>query len=227
METLGFVFGGNLKLLPLLVPVLILSLTIHEFAHARVALSFGDPTAQAAGRVTLNPMRHLDPLGTIMILVVGFGWAKPVPVNPYLLHPPKLGSIMVSVAGPASNLSLAIVCAITLKIMIHMNDSLTSSGLIPIIFTVLRITMVINVMLCIFNLIPLFPLDGHHILREMLDGEKQVKFMQWQYQYGIICLMLLILGPHLAEQALEKNLPGLSYVSSIIDSWMLRIFGII
>src|ERR1035437_8633090 len=103
----------------LTIPLLIFSLVVHECAHARTALAFGDPTAKNMGRITLNPLPHLDFMGTLCLIFSGFiGWAKPVPVNPYNLHPRRLGDIAVSFAGPASNLSLALIFGLILKGMV-------------------------------------------------------------------------------------------------------------
>ncbi|MBN1555408.1 MAG: site-2 protease family protein [Phycisphaerae bacterium] len=197
----------NPVLFVLLVPVLLLSLTLHEFAHARIALAFGDPTALRAGRVSLNPLRHLDPIGTIMLLVAGFGWAKPVPVNPYNLHPRRIGDIMVSLAGPLSNLSLAILAGCGLRVFIAspLMETLGERGILVI--EALLIILSINVCLFTFNLLPLFPLDGHHILREMLPPEKQMGFMQWQMKYGMWTLLLLLAGPGLFSRFFHQPMP--------------------
>jgi len=184
-------FHYQIQELLVLVPALLLSLTVHEFAHARVALAFGDPTAKYMGRVSLNPLVHLDPIGTLALFLVGFGWAKPVPVNPLNLHPRGLGDIMVSLAGPASNFLMAIVCGLILRVMIAFGGAAT------VISRVLLATMVINIILCVFNLIPLFPLDGHHILREMLPPLSQQSYMAWQIRYGRYVLLAMIFVPRL------------------------------
>ena len=191
----------------ILAPVLLLSLTLHEFAHARIALAFGDPTAMKAGRVSLNPLRHLDPIGTIMLLFAGFGWAKPVPVNPYNLYPRRLGEIMVSLAGPLSNLCLAILAGCLLRIFIAspLLNLFGERGILVI--EALLTILAINVCLFTFNLLPLFPLDGHHILREILPPEKQMGFMHWQMRYGMLMLLLLLAGPGLFTQFFHQPMP--------------------
>jgi Zn-dependent protease len=184
-----------LKMLPLVAPVLLLSLTLHEFAHARVALLFGDPTALHAGRVTLNPLKHLDPVGTFMLFFSGMiGWAKPVPVNPYNLHPRRLGDIMVSVAGPLSNLALAVLFALALRICLQIPDA-AEHRILATLKTMLLLGILANLGLCLFNLIPLFPLDGHHIVRELLPSGKQNDFMYWQTRFGVVLLIALIALP--------------------------------
>jgi Zn-dependent protease len=190
----------------LLVPPLLLSLTLHECAHARMALAFGDPTAYRLGRVSLNPLRHLDPIGTLMIIFSGLiGWAKPVPVNPFNLHPRRLGEIMVSAAGPLTNLVLAVVSALLLRLWIAHGPAAWSTS--PTISMLLFWTAAANLGLCFFNAIPLFPLDGHHIVRELLPGESQVGFMRWQMSFGGPLLMALILGPWLVEAVLGREIP--------------------
>ena len=184
-------------------PPLLLSLTLHEYAHARMALAFGDPTAKHNGRVTLNPLRHLDPVGTLMLLFSGvMGWAKPVPVNPYNLHPRRLGDIMVSLAGPLTNFLLAVVAAMLLRAWVAWG--LQGHTVDPTVRLLLYYTAIANLGLCFFNLLPLFPLDGHHIARELLPPGKQQGFMRWQLQFGSFILMALIIGPHVIEAVTRR-----------------------
>jgi Zn-dependent protease len=192
------------RLLAVLLPLLLLSLTVHEFAHARVALAFGDPTAYRAGRVTMNPLKHLDPVGTLLILFVGFGWAKPVPVNPFLLRPRRLGDIMVSLAGPLSNLTLAIIFGAVLKIWMAAGWPF-DTNITEVIFIALFLSMWINLALCTFNLVPLFPLDGHHILREMLPPSRQDGYMRWQMQFGRYLMIALWIGPFMLIRITNNN----------------------
>ncbi|MFP4054453.1 MAG: site-2 protease family protein, partial [Phycisphaerae bacterium] len=179
----------------MLAPPLLLSLVIHEYAHARTALAFGDPTAKNMGRLTLNPIAHLDPFGTLAILIANFGWAKPVPVNPYNLHPRGTADILVSLAGPASNLLIALVMGVTLRLIYVYHGVPARGTFMDSVDHLLLITMLVNILLCVFNLIPLFPLDGHHIVREKLPHHKQQAFMDWQLQYGRYVLLGLIAGP--------------------------------
>ncbi len=193
---------ATLSRLILILPGLLLSLTIHEFAHARTALAFGDPTAKYMGRVSLNPLRHLDPVGTIMIIItsitgIGIGWAKPVPVNPNNLHPRRLGDVMVSLAGPASNVILAIVTGLLLKLCIIIGDERLGQALYKAVGTMLLFIMQVNIALCVFNLIPLFPLDGHHIVREMLPIQMHKPYMRWQMRFGFMALLGLVFAPGL------------------------------
>jgi Zn-dependent protease len=234
-----------LRMLPILAPPLLLSLTLHEYAHARVALAFRDPTAYSQGRVTLNPLRHLDPLGTIMIFIVGFGWAKPVPVNPLKLVPRKLGHICVSLAGIGANVGLAIAFCLGLVIFRrvlppeqYLNIYLTwyientatliaRFGLTGILFEVLTLSVSINVVLALFNLIPLFPLDGHHVVRELLPLNKSEKFMRWQMQYGQTGLLLLLIGPRLAEMIFNRPIYGpLDFIFGYVNKLVFDVIGL-
>jgi len=212
----------------LLAAPLVLSLTIHEYAHARTALAFGDPTAKHLGRCTLNPLAHLDPIGTIALFVVHFGWAKPVPVNPHNLDPPRLGDIAVSLAGPLSNLALAILSGLLLRAWFAYYAEIDlPTRIADALWVILYYTMSINLVLCLFNLIPLFPLDGHHILRESLPKtDQRVRFMAWQMRYGRILLLALIFGPRLASFLLRRPVVGpigamFRFVIEPFTQWML------
>lgn len=187
-------------------PPLLFSLTVHEYAHARTALAFGDPTARMLGRVSLNPLVHLDFIGTICLLFSHMiGWAKPVPVNPDNLNPRRLGNIMVSLAGPGSNLAIAIFLGVVLRIsapFIMQHPEWTDSYASKSAFIMVLYTMSANIGLFVFNLIPLFPLDGHHIVREFLPPHHHSAFMDWQRRFGSIFLLAIIFGPRLL------NTPG-------------------
>jgi Zn-dependent protease len=182
------------------VPVL-LSLTLHEFAHARVALAFGDDTAKRMGRVSLNPLVHLDPLGTICLFLGPVGWAKPVPVVASNLRPPRLGDLAVSLAGVGMNLLLAFASAAALTVMALLRVEVARPGgavapagvLALMLFLIMRISLA----LMVFNLIPLYPLDGHHVLRELLPARLHGGFMAWQVRFGRYLLLGLILLPWL------------------------------
>jgi Zn-dependent protease len=186
-------------------PPLLLSLTLHEFAHARTALAFGDRTAQAMGRVTLNPLAHLDPIGTLVLLVTGmFGWARPVPVNAMNLRPPRLGDILVSVAGVSANLLLAVACGLAIRTMASAGVGV-DGRVIRYVYLMLMCTLLANVGLAVFNLLPLWPLDGHHVVRELLPGGRQREFMQWQLRYGRFLLLGLLVGPRLLSLAAGRE----------------------
>lgn len=203
---------AELKETILLLPGLLMSLTVHEYAHARTALAFGDPTARNAGRCTLNPLAHLDLVGTLCMIFAHFGWAKPVPVNPHNLHPPRLGDILVSLAGPMSNLALAIALGLAIKFLPLAGFDLAGSPHAELVGTVLWITLGTNIMLAVFNLIPLFPLDGHHILREHLPFRMQAGFMHWQRKYGFILLLALMFLPRITSGTGMPHLDPLGFI---------------
>jgi len=146
--------------------ILVISLTIHELAHAYVATQLGDDTPRRQGRLTLNPLAHLDPLGSIMFILVGFGWAKPVQVNPYnLRNGPKMGMALVAVAGPFSNFVLAALVAIPFRLGVVPDIGGGGGSLIPSLSGFLMQFIYLNLVLMLFNLIPIPPLDGSKLLR--------------------------------------------------------------
>ena len=171
---------------------LIIALTVHEFAHAFVADRFGDDTPRLNGRLTLNPLKHLDVVGSLMLIVAGFGWAKPVMVNPTALkRHSKSAFVWVSLAGPASNLLLACLAAIPIRFnLIPMVAS--SSTVLPSMAQFLLNFFYINLLLMVFNLIPLSPLDGEKVLEFLLPQEWAQKYALLR-PYGPILLMVLVL----------------------------------
>ncbi|MEC4685074.1 MAG: site-2 protease family protein [Nitrospirota bacterium] len=175
------------------VPIL-LAVTFHELAHGYVAYRLGDSTAKDAGRLTLNPLKHLDPLGTLVFLVTRMiGWAKPVPVNPYNLRDPKKDMMWVSIAGPAANMALAVVSAILYKLMLML--PVTEPLLIKKIFLplamMLQMSVVLNIGLAVFNLIPVPPLDGSKILLGLLPARQAIAYSRIE-PYGFFILLALI-----------------------------------
>lgn len=167
---------------------LVAGITIHEFSHAFVAYRLGDPTAKIEGRLTLNPLAHLDPVGTIALLFIGIGWGKPTPFDQFNLRNIKRDSALISVAGAVSNFALAIVLSIPYLIAYYtqaLNPTINTvyGFLSPIIF--------FNVVLGVFNLIPVAPLDGFKVLAGLLPKSWYEDFMQTE-RYGIIILLLLI-----------------------------------
>lgn len=165
--------------------VLLISFPIHELAHAWTANHFGDDTPKLHGRLTINPLAHLDVAGSVIFLVSYFGWAKPVPVNPFVLkRQSRYAYLLVSLAGPLSNLILAILCAIPFRLgLLSFSNSLVSQVLLNFIL--------FNLILAIFNLIPLSPLDGGKILGQLLPYNLQPGFARID-QYGPIILMALL-----------------------------------
>jgi len=200
------IFDPNwLRLTLLMAPPFLLSLTLHEYAHARTALAFGDPTAKNMGRVSFNPLAHLDLIGTLVLMFThAFGWARPIPVNPHNLDPPRLGDICVSIAGPLANLSLAVASGLVIRLLVYAGVG-TSTVFVQYLYLMLLMTLTVNVCLCVFNLLPLWPLDGHHIARELLPADKQAEFMRWQMRYGIGILVALLVGPRILETILRRD----------------------
>jgi Zn-dependent protease len=163
---------------------LVLALSIHEYAHAKMADHLGDPSPRAAGRLTLNPLAHLDPLGTILILFIGFGWGKPVEFDPYNLRNPRRDTALIALAGPVSNILIATALSLIMNFLAS-DYSLLSAVLTPIIL--------INISLAIFNLVPVFPLDGEKILKGALPTEMALEYDSVMRQYGTLILILLLL----------------------------------
>ena len=205
------------------VPIL-LSLTLHEYGHARVALAFGDRTAKDLGRVTLNPLAHLDLIGTICLLVGPIGWAKPVPVDFSRLRPARIGDICVSLAGVGMNLLLAAFSGLCLYVMARAGVRISETGPATpagIAAFMLSFALFINLSLILFNLIPLFPLDGHHVVRELLPWNKRAEYMHWQVRFGQFILLALVGVPWLMRSVLKKQ------VTSPLDYYMGLIEGVI
>jgi Zn-dependent protease len=184
-------FGNFIDRALMSIPAFLLALTVHEYFHAWMADRLGDPTARHMGRLTLNPIAHLDVMGTIVIVLSNFtfGWAKPVPVNPYNLRNPKRDDLLISAAGPFSNLGLAVLFALILGAIRSLDLGLPAPALRILDFTVL-----INVVLAFFNLIPLFPLDGSHILRSLLPDTMGPSLDQFERIGPFILLALLLFG---------------------------------
>ena len=178
-------------------PAILVAITFHEFAHARVALALGDETALKQGRVTLNPLAHLDPVGTMAIVFTvmsgfGIGWGKPVPVNPAAFKHPR-GEFFVSAAGPAMNFCLALLSGLLLR---GTFDTLVGLGAVGLFFVKFLHGMVIlNLALGFFNLIPLTPLDGSHALGNLLPPAQGRRFNAFNESYGMqVLFALLMLG---------------------------------
>ena len=172
-------------------PAIFFSLTVHEFFHAYIAYRFGDSTAKDMGRLTLNPLAHLDLFGTLMMFMSGFrfGWAKPVPVNPYNLRNPRVADFWISAAGPLSNLGLGFVFGMVFR--------LAYAGVITLpqpVVQFLLVGVMINVSLAFFNLIPLFPLDGSHILKSILPPEYEPKLVYLDRYGPFILIFLIVVG---------------------------------
>lgn len=199
-----------------LIPSILLALSFHEWAHAYAAYKMGDPTAQANGRLTLNPLRHIDPIGLLFLLLFRFGWAKPVPINPRNFNRPRRDEIIVSLAGVATNLILAfltmgIYSFCVIKLNFYNN----------ILMQFLSVFYSLNLGLCIFNLIPIYPLDGYHVLECLLIRKVGPSFFMWMERYGSIILIVLVL-----TRVLTRVMSfAISGVSGAIISFYALLFG--
>ena len=180
-------FGSSITSMAATLLAVLLAITLHELAHGYVAYCLGDNTAKAAGRLTLNPLAHLDPIGALMMLIAGFGWAKPVPVNPFFFKGNRTtGMMLVSLAGPLVNL---IVAYIAYAVYVAGQGFYT----VPFMNQFLNYCIILNVFLAVFNLIPVPPLDGSKILAGFLPKQTAFKFLTTMERYGFVILMVLIL----------------------------------
>nr|WP_246629162.1 site-2 protease family protein [Mesobacillus maritimus] len=170
---------------------MVIAFTLHEFAHAFVAYKFGDQTAARQGRLTLNPLKHLDPLGTILIFIAGFGWARPVPVNRFFFKNPRLAGVLVSVAGPLSNLLLVI---LALAIWYGLLATGLGASMPDVAVEFINIFVGLNTVLFVFNLLPFPPLDGYRIIEDLAPADVRAKLTQYEH-YGIIIFLILVITP--------------------------------
>lgn len=189
--------GMSLPLLLARLLILVIALTVHEFAHAWVAVSLGDPTPRREGRLTLNPRAHLDVLGSLMFLIAGFGWAKPVRWSPWNIRiDPRWGRLLVAAAGPLSNLLLAFLMALVVQVvempMIDRRSGVWAILPSPVLFT--QQFILLNVVLCFFNLLPITPLDGFEVAAGLLPPRLASPFRRLE-PYGPFILLALIILP--------------------------------
>ena len=194
---------------------LIFSLTFHEFGHAYTAHLCGDDTAKAAGRMTLNPLVHLDLFGSLMVLIVGFGYARPVPVNPNNYRV-RNADFYIASAGPLMNLLLGIIAAFLYGVLAQ--NSITILAGVPLLF-LLKLFIIINFNLFLFNLIPLGPLDGNSVFPHFLPANLRIRFQHWNFRYGSYALIGLVL--------LSILLPGFSAFSWITSISMSMTNGLL
>jgi Zn-dependent protease len=190
-------------------PAILFGLTIHEFSHGYVAWRLGDPTAKMAGRLTLNPLKHLDPIGTIALFIFRFGWAKPVPIDPRNFRHPTRDMAISSLAGPAANLLTAAVTGLILRVLILIHVG----GFVAILTSYF---VLFNLILCFFNLIPIPPLDGSRLLYHLLPPNLAAGYARLE-RYGFLILIGVIL---------VGELTGVSLLSLYITP-LLRLFSLI
>lgn len=197
-----------LDFVAVLVGFFVVGVTVHEFAHAYVAYRLGDPTAKMAGRLSLNPLVHFDPIGIIMFFVIGFGWGKPVPINPYFLKH-RRDELKVAVAGIIANLFLAAILAIPIRVALLRGVVIDSSPVLQFLNRLVDI----NIILATFNILPIPPLDGSHFVEYFLDPAQRMKF---QYYGQYILIGLIVLG----------FASGVSVISVVMEP-IMRIFSFI
>jgi Zn-dependent protease len=211
----------SLKEIPFVAITLMIAFSVHEFAHAYVAYKFGDDTAAKQGRLTLNPLKHLDPIGTLLIFIAGFGWARPVPVNRFFFKNPRLAGILVSVAGPLSNLLLA-------SIGFFAAYGLTAAGLSGQFMSglagFLDVFIWLNLVLFVFNLLPLPPLDGYRIVEDLAPQQVRAKMTQYE-MYGSLIFLILVLTPlnqYTISPIFQTVIP---FVANGLSGFFAGIFG--
>lgn len=226
--------GGDIKSfiiqLLLTLPIIILSLTVHECAHGYIAKKLGDPTAENLGRLTLNPLKHLDPFGVLFMLLFGFGWARPVPVNARNFRKPRRDMALTAVAGPVSNLLLATVFAIlyetaytVMKKSAEAGGGTGTLGMTVMLFFSLGLQL--NVFLAIYNMLPVPPFDGSRFFYVFLPVKWYFKVMKYE-RYIMLGLMALILFESYVLHG-GLILGGLSYLSSLLINGMLRLLELL
>lgn len=204
----GDIKGAIISFL-LSVPIIILILSVHEYAHGLVAKKLGDPTAESLGRLTLNPLKHIDPIGFIMFIVLGIGYAKPVPINSRYFKKPKRDMALVGVAGPASNLIMAIIFAALIKLLFLLAQFIPLTAptwtvtAFAYLYQILYLGVFYNIAFAIFNLIPVPPLDGSRLLYAFLPSKALLWFQRYEQYF-----MWGLLGVFLVFNLLNINIIG-------------------
>lgn len=194
-----------------ILPGILIALTFHEFAHGAAAFAMGDDTAKRSGRLSLDPLKHIDPMGFLMLLLVRFGWAKPVPINENNFKNRNVGLFLVSIAGIAMNLVLALVFHFITYFSIGVID-------VPAYYQVMNGIVRINIMLAAFNLLPIPPLDGSKIIYSFLPLKLRYKFYQYESYGSIILLLLLISGSigFLLSPVISAIITFLNYLINLV-----------
>jgi Zn-dependent protease len=200
-----------------IVPAILIGLTVHELSHAWVALRLGDDTPRLMGRVSLNPLKHVDLLGFIMLVVAGFGWAKPVMIDRTKLKNPVRDDILIALAGPLSNLAFALLLVVALKAVVVLVP-FGSRSLFQTVTSVFLAFIAINVSLGLFNLLPIPPLDGSHVLGNLLEGRTAAVY----FRYGSFALLALIL----LERVLRREILPIGRAVSWAVRLLLRLVGL-
>ena len=207
------------ELIPVII-IIVISLTVHEFAHSLTAIRLGDETPRREGRLTLNPIAHIDLIGFVMLVVAGFGWAKPVHIDPRALKKPQRDEILISIAGPASNLLLTVVLGLLAWAVAV--SSTGGSDLQQATFSILTQAAVINVSLALFNMLPIPPLDGSHLITTWLVKVNPTAAAAW-FRYGSWALLGLIL----VQRILNVNILPIGRLTVAIVTAFYRLLGIL
>ena len=175
----------------IMIPMVLIALMFHELAHGWVSIRLGDPTPKYQGRITLNPLAHLDPVGTLLMVLTGFGWAKPVEINPRYYRDPKKGMALTALAGPVTNFLLAVVAMLIYGVIfvIYLKTGIFETSMSSISYLVMRFVM-LNLCFMVFNFIPIPPLDGSRILGVFLSNRAYFKLQQYE-RYSFIAIILL------------------------------------
>lgn len=199
--------------------IIVMSLTVHEFAHSLVTIRLGDDTPRRQGRLTLNPLAHIDLVGFIMLVIAGFGWAKPVQINPASLKKPRRDEVLIALAGPVSNLLFAMV-AVVIIWAVFSTHTLVSPRSQRDFGNFMLMLAAINVSLAIFNMIPIPPLDGSHLVTPFL-GRINTTVAATYFRYG----SFLLLGIILIQSFTRVDILHIGRVTYSIVAWMLRLVG--
>jgi Zn-dependent protease len=219
LDFLQQIFVYSVEEMPFVFLALVIAFSVHEWAHAYSAYIFGDPTAKNEGRVTLNPRKHLDVIGTILIFIVGFGWAKPVPVNRNNFRSPRLMGIIVSAAGPLSNLFITFIGVILTYLLFTIGAYDSSSGSMAAIRMFLNKLVELNAILFVFNFLPLPPLDGYRIMEDLAPQRIRLR-MQQNVQWGVFFFLLIVFIPPLRENTLA---PLFNFARYDLLVWLVNI----
>ncbi len=201
--------------------VLILALTVHEFAHAWVADRLGDPTPRLQGRISLNPLKHLDPIGTLAMLLTNFGWGKPVQIDPYNFKNPVKDSALVALAGPVVNIIMAVAFTVLAAALFFVSPALPFPvQMLVTLGMFVTLGILINVTLAVFNLVPVYPLDGSKIIVALLPKEQSLAYQSFMERFGFFVLIALIYpwgGGVSPISALVS--PVIQFISMLLLSW--------
>ena len=201
---------------------LLFSLCVHEASHAAMADRCGDPTGRLLGRISLNPVRHADPIGTVILplfaMITGFrfffGWAKPVPFNPRNLRNRRRDPVLIALAGPASNLLVALSAGVVLRVFAQFAGGMVESPVLPLILTIFITLVGVNIMLMVFNILPIPPLDGYHLLDYFLPPQAREAVEKFG-PYSMLFLMLIVFNTHILQVPMGFLMKGILYLSFV------------